>query len=114
MHEKPNIDPIDRNNLLQLLQHHLHDLKPDGVYKKGCIRALGIVKSILKDKIQTPTLDHAPVRHGEWVPYGLDDQYEGSYLCSECKAENFFAFDEQHYHYCPNCGAKMDGGEDNA
>lgn len=59
----------------------------------------------------TTTLDYAPVKRGKWVPYGDDDQYEGSYSCSVCKAENFFAFDEQHYHYCPYCGAKMDGGE---
>lgn len=52
-----------------------------------------------------------PVRHGEWKQVSDDDQYEGTYVCSECEEENFFAFDEERYHYCPHCGAKMRGSK---
>lgn len=50
-----------------------------------------------------------PVRHGEWL-------YSDIYLpncaeCSECGWKSSASGDEiPSYHYCPNCGAKMDGG----
>lgn len=43
-----------------------------------------------------PTVDAEPVRHGRWV--------EGI-ACSECRQ-----VDLSKPNYCPNCGAKMDGG----
>ena len=52
-----------------------------------------------------PAADVAPVVHGRWGNNGIP----GSMLCGcsvcgfTCGASSFF--------YCPNCGAKMDGGE---
>ena len=52
-----------------------------------------------------PTIDAEPVRHGRWIKKEWEG-YEPFYLCSECnKLHN------QDYHYCNNCGAKMDGGQ---
>ncbi|MCC8064792.1 MAG: hypothetical protein LIO70_06905 [Clostridiales bacterium] len=53
-----------------------------------------------------PAADVAPVKHGEWQPPVI-----GKYgcVCSICKAQADNDFD-----YCPNCGARMDGGADNA
>lgn len=48
----------------------------------------------------TPTADVEPVRHGHW------DEIATFLICSKCKKP----FKYQ-YSYCPNCGAKMDGGE---
>ena len=61
-----------------------------------------------------PAADVVPVVHGRW-----DESKEHFYLmngckewinfyCSECDAPNNSPTD-----YCPNCGAKMDGGADN-
>lgn len=47
-----------------------------------------------------PSADVQPVRHGRWVSYGW------STVCSECGEDYAFA----KRNYCPNCGAKMDGG----
>lgn len=68
---------------------------------------------ILKD---APAIDAAPVRRGEWVTVGYDDQDEGMFFCSRCKDERWFG-EEVHTsaeaarlcHYCPNCGADMRG-----
>lgn len=51
-----------------------------------------------------PTLDYAPVRHGEWIRQ--DDTYT-RFQCGECKSKNF----DRRWVFCPLCGAKMDGGK---
>ena len=52
-----------------------------------------------------PTLDYAPIRHGEWVTKP-DGFIPADIYCSECgKRYNFF----YNPNYCPNCGARMDG-----
>ena len=57
-----------------------------------------------------PTIDAEPVRHGRWlynsyptVWYGHGEPPE--WVCSECEERAYNTYD-----YCPNCGAKMDGG----
>ena len=53
------------------------------------------------DRIENaPTVDVVEVKHGEW------DNNGGFYRCSECI--NYTNYD---YDYCPYCGAKMDGKE---
>ena len=54
-----------------------------------------------------PVADVEPVRHGKWEMYGAITRGTLAipiYRCSECKEDtnNWF------WHYCPNCGAKMD------
>ena len=55
--------------------------------------------------------DVAPVRHGQWVEkekYTFGIMYD----CSLC--ENRILDNGHPWNYCPNCGAKMDGGAENA
>ena len=59
------------------------------------------------DKI--PAADVAPVVHGRWLQKKhkiFGNAYD--YVCSECGCDYALA----EYNYCPNCGAKMDGGVD--
>ena len=49
---------------------------------------------------KAPTVDAVPVRHGRW-----NNGYEVQ-NCSECGYRG-----KRSYKYCPNCGAKMDGGD---
>ena len=54
-----------------------------------------------------PSADVAPVRHGRW-----DASYMNDFLvCSECVHYWIYKGDQYDYRYCPNCGAKMDGGK---
>ena len=55
--------------------------------------------------------DVAPVRHGRWIETGKGLLGTASYKCSDCEFPMPFY---NGYNYCPNCGAKMDGGEGNA
>ena len=65
-----------------------------------------------------PTADVVEVRHGRWIADKEDVEW-GNYLiryrCSECKERPHFDKDKYKFilsPYCPNCGAKMDGGHD--
>ena len=54
-----------------------------------------------------PPADVAPVRHGQWI---YDKKAQRPY-CSVCKGY-FYGATNSPMSYCPNCGAKMDGGAD--
>lgn len=51
----------------------------------------------------TPAADVAPVVHGRWIMH--DDEFGLTCECSVCHIETM-----GDGNYCPNCGAKMDGG----
>ena len=71
----------------------------------------GMIGEIKDDEI--PAADVEPVRHGHWI-----EEYDCGYTtphCSECgetaltKEET--SYDYVYSSYCPHCGAKMDGGD---
>lgn len=81
------------------------------------------VERVFSDGVRTiiagiPDADVAPVVHGAWIDfYGEHKTAE----CSECQKlfevtfdgpsePEFFAAFQDSYRYCPNCGARMDGG----
>ena len=51
-----------------------------------------------------PAADVVEVRHSHWNEEGL------SLVCANC---GWMQYHDIPYGYCPNCGAKMDGGQDN-
>ena len=75
--------------------------------------ALDVLKKISKWLEKEPTLDYEPVRHGEWIDFddGFDDI---TFECSLCKVVWWSDAGNKAYRYCPNCGAKMDGGKNDA
>lgn len=65
-----------------------------------------------KKVVKIPAADVAPVRHGHWTGTEYDGYADGNpvytmFECSECGVEY-----GQEEHYCPWCGAKMDGDTD--
>ena len=64
-----------------------------------------------------PSADVAPVVHGRWIHNRYEDCSEQFELvkCSLCNHEAYaMAFYVRGGNYCPACGAKMDGGAENA
>lgn len=58
----------------------------------------------------TPTADVAPVVHGRWeyIPQTLNTLSQ--LRCPFCGWWSLDPSIDGAYNYCPNCGAKMDGG----
>ena len=50
--------------------------------------------------------DVAPVVHGRWVPTKAPFMNE----CEDCSVCGYRTVWGHRYNYCPNCGAKKDGG----
>ena len=64
-----------------------------------------------------PAADVAPVVHARWIHSRYEDCSEQFELvkCSQCNHEAYaMAFYVRGGNYCPACGAKMDGGAENA
>ena len=68
--------------------------------------------SVVYDVDAMPTLDVAPVRHGRWI-YAKTYYDADECNCSLCGQLMTTAIDKR-MNFCPNCGAKMDGGDSDA
>ena len=65
--------------------------------------ALDAIKSI-------PAADVVEVVRGKWE---MNSNYPDRFICSECGAQfDCWHWEAKQMHYCPSCGAKMDGGQD--
>ena len=55
-----------------------------------------------------PTID--PVKHGRWIRWVQNRDEWPAAMCSECQEKVDADNEGQYTNYCPNCGARMDGG----
>lgn len=91
---------IDANALKATYENWLPQLDSpeDEGEKNGVITCIAELED-------APTVDAEPVRHGMWV-----HDINNLYGCSECLGRETMP-PKRLKPYCPNCGAKMDGGE---
>lgn len=90
---------IKREDLLELYR------MDDPVLNKNGHVPLPVIRQNIMD---IPAADVAPVRHGRW---------KCNKPCPVCGGDRFEGLDADIWAdweppYCPNCGAKMDGGTD--
>ena len=95
---------IDKTDLLERLKNAMQSEYPTNKLM------VNYAHSVV---LHTPTIDAVEVKHGWWEK--SEDDYCGLNIikCSMCREEWCFEcgddVKELNYHYCPNCGAKMDG-----
>ena len=92
---------IEREDLLELYRMDNPVLNENGHVPLPVIR---------QNIMDIPAADVAPVRHGRW---------ECNKPCPVCGGDRFEGLDADIWAdweppYCPNCGAKMDGGKNDA
>lgn len=86
--------PIDADELKRYMCNKCGERSTCEYQGYGC--------STLADIDEQPTIEAEPVKHGRWMY---------PFYCSECTFVPYYSSDITYY-YCPNCGAKMDGGAD--
>ena len=102
---------IDADALLEELQEELdfesllYTKEQNEWFNKG-------LKCAIRDVKHQPTADVAEVRQGKWVHTDYAMHWLGKDECSECTYHTSDRDDLSHLKYCPNCGARMDGDED--
>lgn len=63
-----------------------------------------------------PATDVASVVHARWIDAPWLYYGAKQYVCSRCRNDKYWRKRDLHFKepYCPNCGAKMDGGDSDA
>ena len=103
---------IDANAFIEDLNDEAVNLFLNGL--KGTPRDYKFLYDIVDRVGEQPTIDAAPVVHGRWVKaHGMmppeDPHRKKCSMCGGWALQDYFGR-ERMSHYCPNCGAKMDGG----
>lgn len=78
------------------------------------------IETVMEYVENLPVADVAPVVHGRWI-IGVDDD-DFDVKCSKCEWTDIFEVAgiaaveriAKAMHYCLNCGARMDGGDNDA
>ena len=93
-------------------------IRPDDPNDERCAVTVATAKRLIRHALAAaPAADVAPVVHGRWIHSRYEDCSEQFELvkCSQCNHEAYaMAFYVRGGNYCPNCGAKMDGGDSDA
>lgn len=91
-------------------------IRPDDPNDERCAVTVATAKRLIRHVLTAaPAADVAPVVHGRWIrPHWRNSNYCCD--CSECGGEAMHRDYQWNkngiYPICPNCGAKMDGGEE--
>lgn len=113
---------LKESDVLQAVDKRIEELSKDPVFirKNGQIDLYGIKKYLLA----IPTAEWP---QGEWIAVSSYDAFGGSeelwnahgnptafHYCSQCKAQSYVnEFGEELLtDYCPNCGCRMKGADD--
>ena len=85
---------------------------------EACMAPVMRISRLFDKLAKVPAADVAEVVHGEWLRADDDWNSLTTIQCSLCSEEWCFETDDDvsllNYKYCPNCGARMDGGCENA
>lgn len=89
-------------------------IRPDDPNDERCAVTVATAKRLIRHALAAaPAADVAPVVHGRW-----EQDADGDWYCTNCDEVVAICESgrERTYRkpYCPNCGAKMDGGDSNA
>lgn len=100
------VEYLDRSSLVARMKYYEnHTAEESGEHYAYAVA--------LREIRNAPAADVAEVVHGRWID-GAEDFTCGNHNaeCSICRCYVSWGGCDEDFNYCPNCGAKMDGGND--
>lgn len=98
-------DYISRKALKEAFEQIDVDMLPEGW--KGGRFCDGFGRKVVNEVIDSvPSVNVEPVRHGRWEQSIFAEDFKRCSVCSSIWSRTS--------NYCPHCGAKMDGGGEDA
>ena len=97
---------IEREAISEEIRKYYYKNPPNFSYGEGFDRGLDRAQRAILD---APAADVAPVRHGDWEIV-LGSNGNEYMVCTCCRVSQDLT---GVFTYCPNCGARMDGGSEN-
>ena len=98
---------IDADEALKIIDNYTKTITDDGK----------VVAKAIRDVVEIicPEADVAEVKHGKWKIEESKEHF--NVICSSCN-KDFYVYKKGQYriqcsNYCPNCGARMNGGTNN-
>ena len=76
-----------------------------------CTDIEDILSAVITYLSEQPIVDAVEVVHGRWEPRKDVPGFVQCSVCHDCNIYDDWP-DGKKWNYCPNCGAKMDGGSD--
>lgn len=98
---------IEKEKLMMEIEESSKEIDLRFPRARAVKEALDTVKDYIND---IPAADVAPVVHGKWIDKPTGQYGQNQSWCSACGNHSGIGGKAQHKPYCPNCGAKMDGG----
>ena len=97
---------IEREAISEEIRKYYYKNPPNSSYGEGFDRGLDRAQRAILD---APAADVAPLRHGDWEIV-LGSNGKEYMVCTCCRVSQDLT---GVFTYCPNCGARMDGGSEN-
>ena len=69
---------------------------------------LALLSALFKSVEDAPTIDAIERKRGRWKRRIVDGGWNANLICSEC---GYTLMIEDGYNFCPNCGARMKGAD---
>lgn len=110
---------IPRESLLEILNVELERWIDSGrTYNEDKSGAVAMKEAIHEVSV-LHAADVVEVKHGRWILGHVEPGYftpggNRPWVCSECGQVVSWRLDKPKENFCTNCGAKMDGGKENA
>ena len=86
-------------NIIPKIENLKNVIPEADMFGFGVVRG---IKKAVNELLDAPNIEAEPVRHGKWIKF-----HDELSKCSLCNYPTYTRWNQTDY--CPNCGAKMEG-----
>lgn len=114
---EPCDDAVSREALRKAMYHRAFETDGDTMWQSGCWVRYRAVEQVIKE---SPSVTPEQ-KTGKWNAYyhGINETPSFTYSCNQCGYSAPYGlyggkYSQKEWNFCPNCGAKMRGEQDDS